>query len=119
MESLNNNNDTNIQQTVSATTNVTNLISEEGNRRVVQNFRLIWLDNNINENNNENSIDTIAKLREVINTVQKFTNVNECIDYMTDIEDEKIFLICSEELGQTTVPLIHDISQINYIYIFS
>jgi hypothetical protein len=37
---------------------------------------------------------------------------------MSDIEDEKIFMICSGEFGQTTVPIVHNMAQINCIYIF-
>lgn len=51
-------------------------------------------------------------------TVEKFTDVDQCVDFMTDVEDEKISLIISGTLGQIIIPLSHDIIQINYIYIF-
>jgi hypothetical protein len=87
--------------------------------RIAQNFRLVWLDSGIDEVYNDNSVNTITKLRQIVNTVQKFINVDECIELMTNIKDEKIFIICSGELGQTTVPTVHDMIQINCVYIFS
>ena len=38
--------------------------------RRIQNFLLVWLDANIDEANNEDCINTIAKLRETVNNVQ-------------------------------------------------
>ncbi len=48
----------------------------------------------------------------------KFTDVDDCVDFMSDIEDDKIFMIGSGELGQTTAPIVHNMTQINCIYIF-
>ncbi len=92
--------------------------SWEYDPRIIQNFRLVWLDSNTDEVNNDNSINIITKLREVINAVEKFTDVDECIDFISNIEDEKIFMIYSGELGQIIIPLIHDMAQINHFYIF-
>jgi tetratricopeptide (TPR) repeat protein len=86
--------------------------------QILQNFRLLWLDSNIDEVNNVDSINTITKLRQVVHTVKKFLDVDECVDFMSDIEDEKIFMICSGKLGQITIPLVHDMVQINCVYIF-
>ena len=86
--------------------------------RTIQNFRLVWLDSNINEVNDDDCINTITKLRQVVNAVKTFTDVNECIKFITNIEYENIFIICSGSLGQSTVPIIHDMAQINSIYIF-
>ncbi len=35
----------------------------ESDVRIVQNFRLVWLDNGIDEDNNNDSVNTITKLR--------------------------------------------------------
>jgi Tfp pilus assembly protein PilF len=86
--------------------------------RIVQNFRLIWLDNGIDEVYSDDSINTIIKLREVVNTINKFTDLNECIQFITGIEDEKAFVITSASLGQDLVPNIHDLPQVDAIYIF-
>jgi tetratricopeptide (TPR) repeat protein len=54
-----------------------------------------------------------------VNTIQIFTNPDDCIDNLTNFPDEKIFLIISGTFGQHIIPLIHDILQINLIYVFS
>jgi len=86
--------------------------------RTIQNFRLVWLDSNIDDVNNNDCMITITKLRQVVNAVQTFTNADECIAFITNIEDEKIFMISSGKLGETTVPIVHDKPQLSTIYIF-
>jgi hypothetical protein len=88
------------------------------NVQMVQNFLVIWLDESIDETNSEDCRTSVAKLREVVNTVNTFTNVDECVDFITDIKEEKAFMICSAAFGQTTVPIVHDMSQVSAIYIF-
>jgi hypothetical protein len=82
--------------------------------RMVQNFYLVWLDESINEVNDNDCRNSIIKLRQVVNT---FSDIDECIDFITDIE-EKVFVIISEQCSQTIIPIIQDISQIGHVYIF-
>ncbi|CAF4095714.1 unnamed protein product, partial [Adineta steineri] len=84
----------------------------------VQNFVVAWLDENIDEEINIDCQNTIIKLREVVNAVNTFTNIEECVTFITDIKDEKVFMISSGTLGQTSVPIVHDMTQVNTIYIF-
>jgi tetratricopeptide (TPR) repeat protein len=88
------------------------------NGRMVQNFRLIWLDGSIDEINNDDYCNSITKLRQIVNTVNTFTDVDECIGFINDIKEEKIFMISSGALGQTIVPVVHDKPQVSTIYIF-
>src|SRR4051794_16366073 len=75
--------------------------------RMVQNFLVVWLDGNIDENNDDYQ-NTITKLRKVSNTVNTFTNVDECISFITNIKTQKAYMISSGALGQTAVPIVHD-----------
>jgi tetratricopeptide (TPR) repeat protein len=86
--------------------------------RTIQNYLLIWLDGSIDVKNNEDCRNTIDKLRQVMNTVEIFTRQDECIDFINNIKEVKIFMICSGALGQITVPLVHNKQQVNAIYIF-
>jgi tetratricopeptide (TPR) repeat protein len=86
--------------------------------RAIQNFRLVWLDSNIDEINHAETIDAIKNLREVVTTVQLFKNVDQCMNFITGIKHEKIFMISSGTLGETTIPIVHNIEQISNIYIF-
>ena len=64
------------------------------------------------------SLESISHLREIVNSVQTFDNVDECIKTLADVGEEKVFLIVSEELGEEITPLLHRLPQIKYIYVF-
>ncbi|CAF1454355.1 unnamed protein product [Adineta steineri] len=63
-------------------------------------------------------MNIIVQLRQVINDIQTFTDVDECVAFINDIIDKKICLVSSGALGHTIVPIIHDKAQISDIYIF-
>jgi tetratricopeptide (TPR) repeat protein len=88
------------------------------NAQIVQNFHLVWLDGSIDENNNDDCRNSITKLRQVINTVNTFTDVDECIDFITDIEGETIFMMVSGSFCQIIVPVVQDISLVSSVYIY-
>jgi hypothetical protein len=44
--------------------------------------------------------------------------MNECVDFIKNIKEEKVFMISSGAFGQTTVPIVHDMPQVSSIYIF-
>ncbi|CAF4079452.1 unnamed protein product, partial [Rotaria sp. Silwood1] len=46
-----------------------------------------------------------------------FDNANDCVNYLTDVHQEKIFCIISEELCEELVSLFNQFPQIKYIYI--
>jgi tetratricopeptide (TPR) repeat protein len=91
---------------------------EENNTRPTTTTLLVWLDANIDEVKNKDSINTVSKLREVISTVHTFTNVDECIDFISDLNEERAFMISSGAFGPTTVPIVQELSQVCAIYIF-
>jgi tetratricopeptide (TPR) repeat protein len=110
-----NSNDT---ATTSPSTHTNIQTSAASDRRIIQNFRLIWLDDSTDEVYSDDCINTITQLREVVNNVDKFTDVNGCIQFMANIKHEKAFVIASGSLGQQLVPNIHDLLQVDAIYIF-
>src|ERR1700734_1947729 len=87
-------------------------------RRMVQNFLLIWLDGSIDEVNNHDCRNSIIKLRQVVNDVNTFTDIDECVDFITNITQEKSFIIVSETFSQIIVPVVQDIPQVSCVYIF-
>ncbi len=87
------------------------------NARIVQNFHLVWLDGSIDETNDD-CRNSITKLRQVVNTVNTFVDVDECIDFITDI-GEKALVIISGEFSQPIISIVQNISQVNCVYIFS
>ncbi|CAM4849285.1 unnamed protein product [Rotaria magnacalcarata] len=84
---------------------------------MVQNFLLVWLDVNIDERKVDYQ-KLLTKLRNIAVTVEPFTDVDQCVDYLTNIDDQKIYLITTASTGQTIVPLIHDIAQLDKIFAF-
>ena len=90
--------------------------SNSFNTRIVQNFHLVWLNESIDETNNKYH-ESITKLRQVVNTVNLFDNIDQCIDFITDAE-ETAFVIISGELNQTSIPILLDTTSITCVYIF-
>ena len=88
-------------------------------QRMMQNFHLVWLDANIDEENNEDCRNSITQLRRLVNTVNTFVDADECIDFITDMEEVQALLIASEEFEQLVQPIAQQIHQINSIYILS
>jgi tetratricopeptide (TPR) repeat protein len=78
---------------------------------------LIWLDVNINQLDKDCQ-NTLAQLRSFVNDVNIFTEPDKCIDFLTEIKDMKVFLIVTGTLAQQIIPLIHDVPQLDTIYIF-
>ena len=85
--------------------------------QLVQNVLLIWLDSNIDENSSDCQ-NTITHLRGAVNYVNIFTDVEECIQFLYDMGNEKACMVISGALGQHIMPRVHDLSQIDSIFIF-
>ena len=85
--------------------------------RMVQNVLLIWLDGKINKGNSDYR-NTISHLRRSANSINTFVNSQECIQFLEDIADEKTCMIISGALDQQIVPRVHDLSQVDSIFIF-
>jgi tetratricopeptide (TPR) repeat protein len=85
---------------------------------MVQNFHLVWLDGSIHEVNSDDCRNSITRLRQVVNTVNTFTDVDECIDFITNTQEERTFMVISGALSEIIVPIVQEISQISSVYIF-
>jgi len=60
---------------------------------------------------------SIRQLQLSIDTIDSFIDPEQCIDFLKKKTDETIFLIASNDLDQSTIPHIHDMSQLNSIYL--
>lgn len=87
------------------------------NRPFLHDFLLVYLDDNINEIDSDDAINTINKLQEISHVVHTFNDVDQCIDFITDVSVGKISFIIRHALGQTTIPIVHHIPQITAIYV--
>jgi septation ring formation regulator EzrA len=57
-------------------------------------------------------------LQQIISTINIFVDVDECIDFITDIKEEKIFMIVSGVFNPVIISFFQDISQVSCVYIF-
>ncbi|CAF0819042.1 unnamed protein product [Adineta steineri] len=114
---------TSIQTNTQANAEHVSNFSEDAvaNRRInmqrMQNVLLIWLDNGIKENNADCS-NTIKQLQRVVNNVNTFTDGEQCVKFIQTINNNKVCMIISGSLGQQIVPHIHNMSQVDTIFIF-
>jgi tetratricopeptide (TPR) repeat protein len=84
--------------------------------RVTENFIFIWLNLNMNDSK-ENTDDSITKLQHIVDSIKIFQDPNECIDFLTDIKYEQIFIIISGSSIKHLVSCIEDIPKLRSIYI--
>ncbi|CAF1016422.1 unnamed protein product [Adineta ricciae] len=79
------------------------------------NFLVILLHSNIDEQ--EEKLEYLSKhLQRYINSIKTFTDIDNCIDYVTDLIDTKVFLILSDHVVEHCLTLIENIPQIYSIY---
>lgn len=84
--------------------------------QITQNFLLIILDAQCDKSADDFS-KSIKHLKKLVNTIEVFDDDNECIDYITQIENEKAFFIISGALCQSVIPRIHHLDQLYSIHI--
>ncbi|CAF4121396.1 unnamed protein product, partial [Rotaria sordida] len=95
---------------------------EKGQQRVqakdlVQNYFILWLDGKLDESN-EDFQNSIKQLQLTVDTIEKFRDADECLNYISSFKNQKAFLIVSGALTENVVPRVHGMSQIYAIYIF-
>ncbi|UJR15400.1 hypothetical protein I4U23_002347 [Adineta vaga] len=83
----------------------------------IQSVLLIWLDGSIDKNN-EDCQNTMIQLRRAVIDLNTYTNGDQCIQFIETIKGRKACMIISGSLGQHTVPRVHDLSQVDSIFIF-
>ncbi|CAF4970139.1 unnamed protein product, partial [Rotaria magnacalcarata] len=86
-------------------------------RRMIQNYLVIWVDGNIDENT-EDCRNTLAQLRVAVSEVNVCTTPEGCIEFLNEMDDGKAFIISSGALGQQLVADIHGMPKVDAIYIF-
>ena len=86
-------------------------------QRMIQNFLLVWLDANFDESKADFK-RSIQELRRIVASINTFTDAQECINFLSDIKKEKVFMIVSGSLGQQVVSKIESWPQFDSIYVF-
>ncbi|CAF4604676.1 unnamed protein product [Rotaria socialis] len=82
----------------------------------LEDFSVVWLDTNLLITND--CKEMANNLRQIINYLKLFDNTDDCLNYISSLTNEKVFLITSGSLGQVIMPLIDGIPQILSVYIY-
>ena len=98
---------------IAAIPNIQDNVSQKIQWQIAEHLIVIWL------NLNASVDDSIIKLQYVVNSIKSFTHLDQCVDFLTDVRDKKVLMIISESFEQSIVPLIHDIHQLHFIYLFN
>ena len=113
--------------TTTASNNSTNCNEEKKNfeisrlrshPRVIENFLIVWLDSSLEDIIDDDSHDVVDQLKSIVNTIKTFNDVDYCVDFLSEIKNEKVFMIISGTLGHQIISYIHDMPQLHSIYVF-
>lgn len=87
--------------------------SNQQSDRIMENCIIVWfLDDSSTDVENEKT-----KLRQIVSFIKTFTDINECVNYITNIKIEKVFLIVASM--NSFLQSIQYLPQIEKIYIFN
>ncbi|UJR12093.1 hypothetical protein I4U23_016271 [Adineta vaga] len=89
----------------------------------IEDFVLVWLDTRTpqtieTEETHDESIKRQSQLQTIINFTRTFNDIDECRTFIQSSKTEKVFLIACGYLGEIFIPTVHDIPQLEVIYIF-
>jgi hypothetical protein len=83
-------------------------------------IRWIWLTEDSDIDNLDldgQPLDDESQLRRPLGFIKHFTNSDECVDYITNIQDSHIVLTISGRFARHVIPHIHDFPQLEAVYI--
>ncbi|CAF2820199.1 unnamed protein product [Rotaria sp. Silwood2] len=86
-------------------------------QRVLQNFLLIWLDSSLDKSKHDFK-KSIQQLRCLVASIVVFTDTRQCINFLNEIKNEKVFMILSGSQGRRLKPRTYALSQLDSVYIF-
>lgn len=85
-------------------------------KRYVEDIIILWLDD-AHDHNVEVQAQPIDMLHQYVNDIYPFSDPDACVDFVTTLVNERAFIIVGDILDEQIIPLIHDITQCDSIYI--
>ena len=79
---------------------------------------IIWLDENITNPEKLLSSQRKTLLLSFLKSIRPFVDSSNCRQFVEKLTDVRIFFVVSSSLGENIVPIIHDLAQLTYIYVF-
>jgi len=101
----------------SAVNTTTTEIYSYGDSSSLQSYILIWLDSNIDMEDDE-CRTTAAQLQSVVSTVHVFNDVDERTMFLNKIKNQKVLMVVSGTLDQQILPHIHNMPQLTAVFVF-
>ena len=82
-----------------------------------QQFIIVWLDSGADELNTDDR-NELTRLQQTITGINLFDDADRCVDYITEIQNQKVFFVVSCAAGQYLVPHIHELTQLDLVYVY-
>lgn len=101
---------------VTDTTTPSRIRARPGRVIGIENICVFWLAESHKDEDQEHA-ESISRLHRIVGSVQTFSDPDELADFATEIKDQKLFVIISTAFAEYIVPLLHDLPQIDSIYI--
>ncbi|CAF4068851.1 unnamed protein product [Adineta steineri] len=111
--------ESNPKASLSLNTTITPSDAIQQRRRMVRNYSLVCLVECMDEANQEYQ-NIFVQLKANTDNVNIFKQRDECVDFLTDAEENiKFFLVLENTMAQHIMSLMNDISQLHSVYIFN
>ena len=85
--------------------------------RIIENFVVVWLDPAVEKFRTDYE-KSIQELRRIVNWIKTISDSDECLKFLRQIKDERIFVIASGGLGQKIIDELQKMRTIVTVYIF-
>ena len=92
------------------------ILSHHARSSYSENFVLIWMNASVDESDDDTR-NVITDLLCIVNSIEIFTDPNECVDFITNVRDKNVFVIVSDNFVQQLVPLLQTLTQLDSIYV--
>ncbi|CAF0928548.1 unnamed protein product [Adineta ricciae] len=94
--------------------NSNNASSRRPISRSVGNASIVWMCSSV-----QDCQQLITELQTIVNSVKLFSLADECVGFITETKDQKLFLIIFGCYDEILISSIHHLTQLDSIYIFS
>jgi tetratricopeptide (TPR) repeat protein len=88
-----------------------------GPQEITENYIIIWLDPNLDFSNEDNQA-FISQLQSIVKTIKTFSDYDQCINFLQQIKNEKVFLIIAGCFLKQIASIEERFTQLNSIYVF-
>ena len=80
---------------------------------------LVWLDEDLTNVNIEHHQDTITDLTKIIDRVETFSDVDECMNFINNSPDYTIVTIVSQQFSENVFYILQTTTQVSRVYIIN